>query len=473
MPEKKNTELRKSLALVTIAGCLAIVYMTGVQNPMTTKFLLAQGFTEWHFGILGALPMLAISMQFVGALLSNRLKRRKATVLSLVITGRILWLAIALIPFLLPDLSPPVRALLILGCIAVTRFLLNLFPPIWFSWMGDLIPKRVLNRYWGQRGKWMWLTMVAGAVPLSLFGYYYDRLGLSLNQAFLIAVCIGVAAGIIDILLFIWVDEPENICSVGRGTLDIIFEPFRTKHCRSYLVWNCAYMASAMVAAVFMQPYVLKVLGIPLWKVILIWSTMGLGSALVSGFWGRIADKHGHRPIFSLCSILKPMAPLVFFFITAETIWLLALFFFFDSMLNTGLNIAKNGFMLKLAPRENRGMFVAAMTSLPGIAAGIASIIGGAFLSSIADVTISLPGKTLNSYQILFAISFALRIICIYLATRIKEPDSTRSRTVLFAITGELPLRLVTFPVGLYRRLRNQPSDTKTTDTDDDSNGKI
>ena len=451
----KPGRLRNSLRLVTIAGCLAMVFSAAVGSPMATDYFQKMGFTEVEFGIMGGIPMIMIGMQFIGALWSNRLRSRRAVFMALTIAGRILWLGVVLAPLL--PLSVGWRTTLILSLMALSSLLQNLGPPIWFAWMGDLIPRRIISRYWGGRMRWMYLVWLVTYGPLVLFGFRYQAWGFSLAQAFSLIVVLGVIAGVVDIVLFLWVWEPEPVVVRSRPVLETILEPLHQHQFRSYMEWNCAYSASVMLGAAFMLLYVLKVLQLPVGQVMIMWWVPGIGCAATSDLWGRLIDRHGSRPVLVLCTALKPLAPLVFFVITKETaFWGLGLFFVADSALNMGAQLATNGFMLRMAPRENRGMFVAAIASLPGIAGGLAAIAGGYLLKLWEGHNIEWLGRVWDNYQYLFLFSMILRVLCIPLALRIKEPESDEPIEVLAAIIEDWPSRLVSFPTYLFRRLTGQ-----------------
>ena len=96
--ERPNSDLRRSLVFVTTAGCLAMVYMAGTVCPLMTRFFLDLGATEGHFGLITGIPMALISLQVVGALITNRLERRKPFFIVIHIAGRLLFLAVAFLP---------------------------------------------------------------------------------------------------------------------------------------------------------------------------------------------------------------------------------------------------------------------------------------------------------------------------------------------------------------------------------------
>jgi MFS family permease len=171
-------------------------------------------------------------------------------------------------------------------------------------------------------------------------------------------------------------------------------------------------------------------------------------------------DRHGSRPVLVLCTCAKPLAPIVFMLITRQTApYVLPVFFVIDSCLNAGAQLATNGFMLRMAPRENRGMFTAAMMSLPSISGGLAAILGGFLLGAWDGHEIEIAGRVWNNYQYLFLLSAVLRLACVPLALRIREPKSAPPLTVLAAIVGVWPLRLRSLPVKLYRRLASHNGD--------------
>ncbi|MBI4976580.1 MAG: MFS transporter [Spirochaetes bacterium] len=454
----KNTphgkRLHGSLRLVTLSGCLAMVYGTAIASPMATDYFRHIGFSEIHFGILSGLPMIMLAMQFVGAFWSNNLVSRRNVYMTLIISGRLLWIAGIFMPFV-PGLSPAVRVGGMMVLIAISSMMQNMGPPIWFSWMGDLIPRRIVSRFWGGRLRWTNIAWLLTNVPLILFGFYYKTFGLTLTQAFTFVAALGTAVGIADILLFHGVWEPETAPVRKRRLLETLLEPLKQHQFRSYMIWNVAYSASTMIGAAFMMLYVLKVLGLPLWQVMLIWMTPGLGSALSARTWGRLIDRFGSRPVLVLCTSLKPITPIIFFIITRDTALVgLSLFFILDSVLNVGQNLSTNGFMLRMAPRDNRGMFVAAISSLPGLAGGLAAVAGGYLLKLWEGHSVMLLGREWNNYQYLFLLSALLRILCVPLAMRIKEPTSARTRNVITAMFEDWPMRMAALPAFLFRGLK-------------------
>ena len=453
MAKSIPSPLSRHLRLITAAGSLAMFYISCTTCPLATEFFRDLGARKFHFGLLAGLPLCMLFMQFLGAFLANRLKHRKPVFMTMLIICRLLYIPMAFLPMLLPDLSIEAKLAIMIGLLAVSRALANLSVPLWFSWVGDLVPRRILNRYWGVRQSFM--TLMWTLTYLAIGIYTFCQPDIPARLAYPIIATIGVAAGVVDICLFAWVKEPENAIVQGRAPLEVLLEPLRHRDYRTLVIFSCSMFAAQMIAAGFMQLYALEVLGLTVWQLTLVWCGVGLGGALVYRAWGRMADRFGHRPILILCTSLKSVVTLVFLLVTPRfAVYVLAATFFFDSLLNAGKAIAANGFMLKTAPRENRSMFIAAGTALAGLAGGLSAILGGRILDWTEGLSVEWLGREWTNYHLIFLMSLVLRLACIPLAVAIREPKSARTGTVLNYMRGRWPMRMMVFPVGLYRRYR-------------------
>ncbi len=453
MAKEGNSPLASYLRRITIAGCLAMVYITAVSSPTATEFYRELGATDEHFGLLNGVPMIMLGMQFFGAYLANHLRRRKGWFMGLAIASRLLWLPIALLPCLFDQEFHPRLVAPLIVLTALSGAMANLMTPLWFSWMGDLVPKRILNRYWGGR-QWA-MRLVWTATFLLIAGACYLMREQPARVLFPLFTVIGVIAGVIDILLFTSIEEPENVILSERPPLEVFLEPLRDESYRSMVIYNSYRAFNTMIGATFMQVYVLEVLNIAVWEANLIWCTVGLGDALVSRLWGRILDRYGHRPVIIVCTAFKPAICLVFLFITPHyAAAILTISFFFDAMLNSGQMLAMNGYMLKTSPRENRSMFVASVTAITGIAGGIGAIAAGKIMGWAEGHSCVFWGREWTNYHLVFAISFLLRMANLPMARMIREPQSQHSLVVVNHLLGVWPLSILLYPVGLYRRWR-------------------
>jgi hypothetical protein len=134
--------------------------------------------------------------------------------------------------------------------------------------------------------------------------------------------------------------------------------------------------------------------------------------------------------------------------------------FMIDALLNAGIAIASNGFLLKNSPQENRTMFIAAGTALAGMVGGITAVMAGALLRGMSGWSITWAGGTIVGFHVLFASSLTLRLISIGLAVRVHEPSASSTRHVVLQLVGATPFRILYFPVGLYRSRKELDEET-------------
>ena len=454
-----TASLRRSLTLITMAGSLAMVYVTGITCPATIEFFYAIGAKEIHFGLFGGIPMVMLFMQFVGAVMTNHIQKRKTPFMVLIILSRLLYIPIAFIPILFPSLGKNVMLATLIFLTAVSGALMNLASPLWYSWMADVIPHRVLNSYWGNRERWMNFTWAASFLIVTAFTYFVN---LPITVVFPILIVVAVTAGISDILLFIWVDEPQNTIMRGKSILELLLAPLRHAEYKTFVLFSCARTTSIMFAAAFMQLYVLKVLGLVVWQATLIWCISGVGTAFAANHWGRIADRHGHKPVLAICMFFKPVIVAVFLIMTSSSaLWILPVAFLIDGVWNAGIVVAANGYMMKIAPRQNRSMFIAAILGLSGICGGVGAIAGGSFLEVFSNFSFTALGRNWNNYHLLFLVAFFMRAGCAVLVHWVREPKSSKPVHVLSDLLGVWPMRFLRFPVGLYRKNMDAETEKK------------
>ncbi len=446
-------DLPTSQRAIVIAGCLGMAYTQLTMSPATIEFARVHGADGLHIGILGALPTATIFMQFVAAVLVNHLRYRRSVWFAVSILQRLAFLPVALGPWLFRDVSDLAWVWLLIGVTAVNHALLHFCTPLWMSWMGDYLPREGLNRFWGRRHLYMQWTAAASLLVASLL---LLNGGWNITAAFTVLITVGAAFGIVDILLFSKVDEPV-VTPLSQPTLRRVFStPFTDKQFRSYISYACFWHFAAMVGAPFISLYLLDYVGLSLASVLLMWAGSWVGGAMLSRSFGGIVEKFGHRPMLILCTAFKTTNMIALLLVPANpefALLVLTPVFMIDALLNAGIAIASNGYLLTNSPQENRTMYIAAGTALAGMVGGITAIAAGAVLRSIDGWSITFGGYTFVGFHVLFAASLILRLVSINLAVRVQESHSTSTREVILQLVGATPFRMLRFPVGLYRNL--------------------
>lgn len=437
---------------IVFAGCLGMIYTQLTMSPAATQFARTLGANGWHIGLLGALPTLMLVTQFAAAVVANRLRYRRPLWMVVAILERLLFVPAALLAVWPSDTSREAQLWLFIGLTAANHALLHFCTPLWLSWMGDYLPKEGLSSFWGVRHNWMqWAaaaSLFAGAVWLKWGGWEF-------GPAFGVLLLVGAVCGVIDIVSFLRVHEPPVAAHPEPRWREIFAAPFRDRDFRRFIAFQCYWNFAVMTGAPFISIYLLQKSGMGADRLLLLWAASWVGGAVLSKRLGRLVEAYGNKPVMNLCTNFKSANIVALLFMPSDptlAFWLLVPVFMFDALLNAGMAIAQNGFLLKNSPTCNRTMFVAAGTALAGLVGGITSIVTGAAIALAGDWTVPVAGDVWGAYEIAFAASILLRVVGAWLSRYVRESStSTTAAEVLVHLIGVTPLRVLRFPLVLTR----------------------
>lgn len=433
--------------VIIVAGCLGMAYTQLTTSAASIEFLRDLGATGLHIGIFGALPTGMLFLQFLSAIVANHLTYRRRLWFWLTLVQRLIVLPIAAGPWLLPDVPDTVWVWTFLFVTATNQGLIHFTTPLWLSWMGDYLPHVGLNRYWGIRHLWMQWTAAA-----SMLVSVWVLMGtdLSIRVALPALVGLGAVLGVIDICLFFRVEEPPVTPHPEPSIWELLRGPFRCRDFRSFIRFTSFWHFAAMLGAPFISLYLLDVVGLSIGQVLLLWTCSWVGGAVFSRQLGHLAETYGNRAVLIACIWLKPLNMVALLLVPSHPMTIMAVLipvFMVDALLNAGVAIANNGFMLKNSPAANRTMYIAAGTALAGLIGGITSIIAGGVLTT-------LQGRSADpstAFTMLFAASLVMRFVASLLVLRVREPATDVPLPTLTSLLGVGPSRILRFPVGLYR----------------------
>ncbi|HTM54718.1 MAG TPA: MFS transporter [Pirellulales bacterium] len=440
---------------IVAAGCCGMAYTQLTTSPATVQFARSMGATGLEIGILGALPLGLVCMQLLAAVLVQRLERRKPLWMAVSLVQRTCFLPAALGPWLFPEVSDLVWVWTLVALTAINHGLLQLSTPLWLSWMGDYLPHKGLNRFWGVRHSTQQWTAAAALFANAMF---FAGSAANIRAAFAGIIVLGVVLGVSDILMFWRVEEPPLRRAAHLSLWQALAAPFRQRDFRGFIVYSCFWNLAAMVGAPFISMFLLEHVGMDLFHILLLWTISWVGGAALSNQLGQLAERFGQRPVLILCTAFKSLNMLGLLLCPRDpqiAFAILAPIFMIDAFLNAGIAIANNGFMIKNSPRENRTMFIAAGTGFAGIVGGVASIVAGAAIACSDGWSWKTGATEYVNFHVLFAISFVLRLACAGLATRVREPNSAGTRVVAGQLLLATRLRVQSLQMAIGHRSRS------------------
>lgn len=331
----RRGELRRSLRRVTAGITLCMLFFAFVRGSHLPVFCRMLGFSNLAIGVFSAIPFFATFLQPVGAMLAERTGLRKHQFIFFGTIHRSVWILVPLV-LLLP--VPSVWAVLALLAISMTSDVIASFSnPAWWSWIGELIPKRIRGRFIASHNR---ISKCVAIVAALLLGVLFDRVTVdgapetaAGQPVFLwvaaIALAIGGVFGAIDILLYRKVrdllprrpEEPSGHSGATAGEKrgvhasftafvhDYLIEPLHDRAFRHYVGFA---MASSFAAASSYMFYFLHALeslhftklatnGLMLVILPMCW-------ILTAKRWGRLIDRWGHRPVLFLATSLSVLS---------------------------------------------------------------------------------------------------------------------------------------------------------------------
>ena len=406
--------VQRGMRLGVAEGVLTQVHLSLTVGTLATGLALLLGASSFELGVLAALPVLGTLIQLPAAWWVERTgKRRRLAVAGSL--GRQLWIVPAVLLFL--PLATPAKLVLFLLASAVGHMMLAAAANAWTGWMTDLIPASVRGRYFGARG-----AMMSGAAMITGYGgaWLVDRGRAAGDEASVYAglLVLAVVSGGLGSVLLSRQPEPAPSKGVRYGWRDLLLLPARHQRFRAWVGAFMVWQTGLGVAAPFFIAYGLTELKLPLQTLALMDTISALTGLVAQPYWGRLADRLGHRRVLLICMALVVPLPWNWLLATPTRIWPL----FFNAILSgglwAGLSMTQTNRLMEQAPAEGRGAYFAAFSVATGLAYTAASLAAGALVSTIGLDPVTFAGMTFHPYQAFFLLSGILRLAALVLGGR-------------------------------------------------------
>ena len=440
MPVKKpyDERTKKSLRYSTIEGSFNAA-ASSINSTYITPFALALKATSNEIALIASLRTLGETLaQIPGALFTQHFSRKTIWVFS-TLFSRILWIPIILLPFL--NIANPIHVLTVL--LFAISFFTALRAPAWSSLIGDIVPHDMRGRYFGQRNMITGLvgltaTLIAGAILVD-YGFSF---------IFAVSVLLGIAS----IYFFVKMYEPPTPIvyhyrhSFTLNIGDIITSIKVNRNFVLFTLFLTAVNFAVHVAAPFFAVYMLRDLNISyIWFAALV-SFEALIMLLFQPYWGSLADRYGERKILAVTGIMICFVPFFWLFVSSPVHILLVNLL--SGFAWSGFDLVAFNFLLAVTPSEKRPQYVANHTFLKGIAT-----VAGAFVGAIIVTRVeSASFLWLHGLQIIFLISFVLRLASLSFMAMIsdlvvREDEVIPVRYVFWRAVAVEPARGVNYAI--------------------------
>ncbi|GBC92104.1 hypothetical protein HRbin15_00568 [bacterium HR15] len=389
------------------------------------------GANDLWLGIITAVPSLTGAIQFLTAYLADVTRSRRALVLRFAFWSRLPWVLIALLPLMNEQLP---RKELFAALLILSSVFGSFSAPAFLAWLTDLVPPDHRGRYFGRRNMILGLVAAAAALPPALFldqAVKYGRFPPALGFATLFGL------GTLCLFLSLWSlsrmpDVPhEPSARRGlRGLLAFYREPFRSPNFRNLLMFNTTFVFGQMFAGQFFTVYMLEQIRMPYLMVQVAGLIAALFSSLGMPFWGYLADKFGNRPLLLLSGTGVVFLPFLWFLTHPQRyLWSVSVIYGIQVLagfLWAGVGLTQFNLNVAVAPREQRALYMGALSAVVAVVGGLATLLSGALMEFMKPF-VPDPAR----FFVLFSGAAVFRLLALPWLARVHEAQGLPTSYVL------------------------------------------
>ena len=442
-PEMTEQDTRTGLRNMTWQAVAAAGADGLASGGFLAAFALILGASNFHIGIMTAIPFIVQPLQILAVVMVERIRMRKIVAVIAYFIMYATWIPVALIPFII-DVPNTGAVTLLLFFIAVRGAATAFVTTSWNGWLRDLVPSDIMGDFFAKRLR---VATIAAAVMAMLAALYIDwwkGFAGESDEIFgysyaILFGCIILGFGAVQFMARM--PEPRMPGPAGSpgSILRTIGAPFRDKEFRGLINFMFMWNFVAQLAVPFFTVYMLVRLEMPLSLVVALGVLSQLANVLFLQVWGGFVDRFGSKVILSLSSSLYFLVILGWTFTTLPdkytlTIPLLVVLHILIGIASAGINIASTTIRMKMAPPAQSTSYLTGVSLAASLGAGISPLLGGAFVDYFSvrhlqiavewvspNGTFDFPALFLTGYDFLFAIAFVLGLLTLGMLGKVRE----------------------------------------------------
>ncbi len=433
----------RALTLSIVDGALSAI-MGSLAGGMflmgfALKILRAQ---PQQIGILASLPMFANLVQIFGSIIIEKTGRKKPLCFWCVLSSRLLWILIVLLPFKIFAPLSDFRIWVVVAVIGSSSIFASLAGVAWLSWMSDLVPDNIRGSYFGKRNM---IASACGMAAVLLGGKFITlwegRFSAQNPYAFILLFLLGLAAGLIAVWFLSRIPEAENARkSADAGFhFSVFFKPLQDANFLTLILFVSAWMFAIQLAAPFYGVFMIESLKVDFSNIAVFATFATLATLLMMKVWGPISDKLGNKPIIIVSGWILILIPFIWILALPGKYYLPVLTaHILSGAFMAGAVLSQFNILIKLSPKEGRSVYLALFAAITGVIGAIAPIIGGALSKALAGLELTFFAYNISNLQIIFLISSFLQILTIFFILRVKEPAAAAPVAVIMQLKNDL-----------------------------------
>lgn len=306
----------------------------------------------------------------------------------------------------------------------------NIAGGAWRPWMKELVPNRIMGRFFACRFKYMMIAKIICFSAVYLILNYMRKHDPSheiyvYSGLFVLTFFIGTYGA----YTFTQVRDTPLVCQPGKPFLSKIISTFGNK----LFVRLMASLGTLNFAVNFVTPFLtafmLKRLGIPMSTVVMLTLFLNLVYTTVIKRLGRLADKAGTQTVLYVSVPFFTLAVFTFVLLNIQpysspvTIAVLGCVHILWGIGTAGIALGTNNLSLQYTPKKSSAIYLSVNSFFISLMGALGSIAGGLFITLCDKWALKLDMPT-ASWYIFFGVSIALCSIATIPFKYLKKSES-------------------------------------------------
>lgn len=383
-----SAEKRRNLTLFFYDGLFAAASDKIILTYITI-YLLALGASRQQIGLLSSFSNFAAAMLLLpAAMLVERSGKRQRITITGATASRVVILMMAVIPFMIKDLSELIW--LLLGLALLREVFNNIGYPGWMALTGDIVPMEGRGRYFGARN---FIMGLAGILTALSIGEMITRIGepLGYQIAFILAAILGG----MSIYFFSRLRDPQPEHQVEKqehSSLRTILSSLKGHpHFIAFISFAAVWNFSINIFAPFFNVYMVDTLRFTAAMIGVTAVANTTANLVIQRRIGNLADHWGNRNVSIVFMLLIPLLPLAWG-LWIRQYWQAIMFEVLSGLFWGAYNLASFNTLLLQTPEKLRARFSAFHQIIVTL-----SLSGGAALGSYLITIIDFKGVAIVS----------------------------------------------------------------------------
>jgi MFS family permease len=435
MVKKKKGVIAQSLDN-SVKDAAAGSFMNGVGGNFVSPFAIALNASPIQISLLTSITSLLAPWFQIHANKLMKTRSRKYIVDKSILAHALMWLPLALIPFIFTQES--FRTWGVVVIFAIIAIVGGFAGPVWNSWMGDLVKKENRGSFFSRRSKiGSSVALVTGLFAAWFLKFFQiDKTFWNVEFALIGFSALFFMAFIARMVSRYYVDrqyEPRfKYDPKSYFTIKDFIKKLRTSNLGNFVLYNSLLRMATGFSGPFFAIYMLRELNWSYPQYIGLSIAAALASISIVSVWGRLSDKFGNVKIMIIGGFLLSGIPILWIF--SSNWYYLLIVNAFAGMAWSGFGLAGGNFVYDVVPRKKRSFAFAYNNILLGFGVFLGATTGGLFAT---HSSFNLFGSV---YLLMFLISGVIRLILTSIFVfKLKEEREVEEKHTWEIASSELP----------------------------------